>query len=514
MNGIWANSRGYLAGLLLVAAFTGLIALVRLPGEVSNASMLYLVAVLAVAVFYGSGPAMFAALAAFVSYNFFFVEPQYTFRVDDSDEWLTLGLLLISGLVTGRLAAAMRERALQAEHREQEAVLLYDTVRALTNTDVSESLKGITERLKSGLDLNAVMLTIRDGSQDGQVISTGDPEALALARAVPEMVLTSATSAEPSRGGPGRWIRVVSPVAQPRPARRSDRVRSIPVIVEGSQVGALIVVRRRDGRRFADADGRLLSALASQISSTLERIRLQREAVDAEVLRRTDELRKALLDAVSHDLRTPLSSIIASAGSLLQQDVAWTEDERRAFAASIVEEGQRLNRLVGNLLDLSRIEAGTLHPDKAWHDLAALVQEAAGRAERLHPQRIFIVDQASEVPPVLFDYVEIDQVVANLLENAVRHGRGEVSVVVQAGADAVRVEVSDNGPGILERDFPRLFRPFYRGGATVPGSGLGLAVARGFVLAHGGRMWGENRTEGGARFIFTLPLSGSPAVAA
>jgi two-component system sensor histidine kinase KdpD len=273
-----------------------------------------------------------------------------------------------------------------------------------------------------------------------------------------------------------------------------------------------VLVRKPDAHAFSASDDRLLSAVANQLALTLERIRLQREATEAEILRKTDELRTALLNAVSHDLRTPLSSIIASGGSLLQRDIEWTEEEQREFAQAIVGEAERLNRLVGNLLDLSRIEAGSLRPEKGWYDLRSLVEEVAGRLRPITMAHKLVLDLAEDLPPLHFDYVEIDQVLSNLIENAVKYTPpgSEIRVAVRAQRDAVTVEVSDTGPGIPAEALPRLFDAFYRArieGGGPSGSGLGLAVAKGLVEAHGGQVAAENRAEGGARFVFRLPIS-------
>jgi len=228
-------------------------------------------------------------------------------------------------------------------------------------------------------------------------------------------------------------------------------------------------------------------------------------------------LRTALLNTVSHDLRTPLSSIIASAGSLLQQDVRWTEDERRDFARAIEEEGERLNRLVSNLLDLSRIQAGSLVPQRGWYDLSALVDDVLGRLRSVTSRHQVVVSVAQELPPVFLDYVEIGEVLTNLIENAAKYTPPGSEIAIRVGRDDgnIRVEVADRGPGIPREALPRLFEPFYRvqrEGQMVTGTGLGLAVAKGLVEAHGGRIWADNRTEGGTSFVFCLPI-GEPAQA-
>jgi len=507
----------------IVALFTGIVALVHASADVSNASMLYLLAVLAAAALFGSRPAILASVASFAAYNFFFIEPLYTFTVADSDQWIALGLLLAGGVITGQLASLMRERAREARRRENEAVVLYDVVRLMSEPDVQRAVTNVAERLRSALGLGAVLLAFgREAPVQVEAVS-GDPEAVTLARdaaSLAEMILGAGRApAGGERGSPGRWIRVVRPSLRTGDhLSKSDRVRTVPVHIEGRQVASLILVRTVDAPQFSPADDRLLSAVAHQLGLALQRMRLQREATEAEALRRTDELRSALINAVSHDLRTPLSSILASAGSLLQEDVSWAEDEKRGFAQAVVDEAQRLDRLVGNLLDLSRIESGNIRPEKGWYDLGSLVNEVAGRLRWLtagHHLRIKVPD---DLPPVRFDYVEIDQVLSNLLENAVAHTPPgtEIALSVIRSGDSVEVAVADSGPGIPPADLPNVFKPFYRlsrekAGA---GAGLGLAVARGLVEAHGGRITAENRTEGGARFSFTLPLSERPAEAA
>ena len=242
-----------------------------------------------------------------------------------------------------------------------------------------------------------------------------------------------------------------------------------------------------------------------------ERDRLRERATEAEVHRQADELKTALLGAVSHDLRTPLASIIASAGSLRQPDVVWTDAEQESFLSDIEGEARRLARIVANLLDLSRMESGTLRPERGWYDLAALVDDVLGRlraATREHPVHVRVSD---DMPPVPLDYVEVDQVLSNLVENAVRHTPGgtEIWITVERGEGEAVITVSDSGPGIPEAELPRLFDPFVRAARRKGGPGgvgLGLAIARGLVEAHGGRITAENRARGGATFRFTLPL--------
>jgi two-component system sensor histidine kinase KdpD len=515
----------YLASLALVALVCGPVAGLREVSDVSNSSMLFLLPVLASAVLFGRGQAVFAAVASFFAYDLLFVEPLYTLTVSSGDEYVALGLLLVTGMITGQLAALLRQRALEAGAREKEAVVLYDVVRLMVEPELERALTSVAERLRRELALAAVLITFEERNTPRVQADVGDIEAIRVAQraaGVPEMILGSGqepTGAE--RGQPGRWIRVVPPHTRgPGPRQAGDRALSIPIDVDGRRAGSIVLVRGAGASPLSRANDRLLIVVANQLGLAMQRLRLRREATEAEILRRTDELRTALLNAVSHDLRTPLSSIIASAGSLLQQDVQWTEAERREFTRAIVDEAGRLNRLVGNLLDLSRIEAGSIRPEKGWYDLGALVDEVAGRLRRISAAHALMLDVPEHLPPVQFDYVEIDQVISNLIENAVKYTPDgtTIRVSVRTAGDDIEIEVTDSGPGIPEDSLGEIFLPFYRAAsgqvARPQGSGLGLAVARGLVEAHGGRIWAENRREGGARFVFTLPLSGRPAAAA
>jgi two-component system, OmpR family, sensor histidine kinase KdpD len=234
-------------------------------------------------------------------------------------------------------------------------------------------------------------------------------------------------------------------------------------------------------------------------------------AREAAFARRSDELKTALLRAVTHNLRTPLASIKASVSGLRQPSAAYTPEDRAELLAEIEEEADRLDRLVTNLLDASRLEAGAITLRQRPQDLRELVCAVVDRLEPKldgHPVQVEIPE---ELPPVTCDYAQIDQVVANLLENAVNHTPPGTPVMARACLDgsSVRVEVLDRGPGIPTADRERVFRPFERGRTRAPGSGLGLTIARGFVEAHGGRLWLEDATGKGARFVFTLPLATS-----
>lgn len=502
--------RGYALGLISVGVVTLVIGALQPPWRIANLSMLYLICVLVTATFAGSGAAIFASVAAFLAFNWFFVEPVHTFAVAEPSEWLALLLFLVTGAITGELAGAQRRRAIEAAEREREATLLYGVAHQLVGPDLLPALRAVADQLRDALRLRAVVIEIATDAGE-QRVTSGDAEVVR--RSVSSIRSWMASPAPSGRTAGKRWIRIVPPTGG---VADDHRVHVVPLRTGDRRTGALAIVRGET--TVESANDRLLTAIAAQIANAAERARLRERATQAEVLQRTDSLKTALLNAVSHDLRTPLASIIASAGSLRQRDVEWTDAERETFAADIEEQAARLSRIVTNLLDLSRMESGALRPERGWYDLGALVDDVVGRLRPLaidHELRVSVPD---ELPPVPLDYVEIDEVLSNLIENAIRHTPPGTSIAVDArseGGNAV-VEVADDGPGIAPESLPHVFDPFVRlsvAGRGKSGLGLGLAVARGLVEAHGGRIGAHPRSGGGVVFRFTLPLEAPVSVA-
>ena len=460
---------GYGLTFAAVAAITAVIGELLRLRPLGNLPMLYLVAVLIAAIRYGRGPAIAASIAAFIAYDFFYVAPSHTLTISAPDEWLALALFLIVAILTGQLAAHERERGDEAKRRAREAILLrgVGVTLAESEPDWLDGLRAVESRLRADLALESASITL------------GDVAAGALLA--------------PDEDGQGRF-----------PLLSAD----------GDRIGVLRAQRAGAAEPLTADERQLLGAVATQLGTMLERLRLRREANEAEALRRADELKSALLNAVSHDLRTPLASILASAGSLLQRDIDWTEEERDDFARAIVEESERLNNIVGNLLDLSRIEGGSLRPDKSWHDLHSLIATVVHRIGPRYPRHFFAIDVPDTLPPLFIDWVEIDQTLSNLIENAAKYSPPETKVWIAARCDGnmVRVQVADRGPGLPSSAMAHLFTPFYRvigpnGQTPTKGIGLGLAVARGLIEAHGGTIMVRNRDDGGALFTFTLPIT-------
>jgi two-component system sensor histidine kinase KdpD len=287
-------------------------------------------------------------------------------------------------------------------------------------------------------------------------------------------------------------------------------------VAGGATLGHIVLSPRRPWA-FTPDDARLLGAFAEQLATAIQRAHLQEAATQAEVLRRTDALRAALLSAVSHDLRTPLTTIKTAATNMLSTRATWSETDRREMLQTIVAQVDHITRLISDLLAMGRIEAGKLHPQKEPTALAGLIQRVLERLEpqlAAHPVTVAIPDGLSLVP---VDIVEIDEVLSNLLENAAKYTPAGTPIRISARqtATAISVQVDDAGPGIPTPHLPHLFDRYYRVHAgPTGGTGLGLAISKGIVEAHGGHIAVESRPGQGTTFTFTLPLASPSSPAA
>ncbi|MBX6772494.1 MAG: DUF4118 domain-containing protein [Chloroflexi bacterium] len=489
-----------------VTVVTALIGLVRTHARIANISSLYLIIVLAVAAIFGGGPAIAASVLAVLAFDWFFVNPVGQFTVSDPEEWLALVLFLATAIVTSQLAAAQQRRAVEARRREREATALY----TLSSLIVQETepvclVERVIDHFADELELLGAALYLPGPEGQLERQATFGPAGHAAPSILPAVLLATA-----SNGVAGAAVREGLPGT---PAEAVMPPGLIVALRDGSRaLGILWLARHPEAGPLSAEQRRFLETAGQQLGIALERARLQTEATEAAALRRADEMKTALLSAVSHDLRTPLALIKAAAGSLRQTDVPWTDEERDGFAASIEQEVDRLDRIVANLLDLSQIATGTLRMERQHYPLAALVEEVLARLQPLLVSHPVAVEIPEDLPPVPVDYVAIDRVLSNLLENVARHTPPGTTACITARheGDRVIMTVADNGPGIPPADLPRVFDAFYRGrsrGNSSPrGTGLGLAVARGLVEAHGGTMTVASLPGGGTTFTLTLPL--------
>jgi two-component system sensor histidine kinase KdpD len=440
---------GVVASAAAVAAVSGVVLVLKPHVPVVSLGALYVLAVLPVAMLWGTALAAAVSVASMLAFNWFFLPPYHTLQLRDGANWLVLAIDLAIAVAVGALAARARARREDAESRRMEANALAEVALELLR---GRPLDDVLAELAA---LTAGVLGVAAAR-----IELGEPPPRAGERAVPLEA----------------GLRRVATLFVPERTTVDDAVR----------------------RRF-------LPSIAALLAVALQRNRLAGEALEAEALRRSDALKTALLRTVSHDLRSPLTAILASADALASPGLSLGDDDRLGLAETIRAEASRLDRVVGQLLDLSRLEAGGAEPHRElWHADELVGQALASLGDEAARVRLEIPPDA---PPVEVDAGQVERVLANLLANALRYSPAGSGVLVRAerGATELRLHVVDRGPGLPDEQRGALFQPFRRGAAG-HGSGLGLAIARGFAEANGGRLWAQD-DPGGGHLVLALPLA-------
>jgi two-component system, OmpR family, sensor histidine kinase KdpD len=446
--------------LAWVGVATALVALLDSETEPAGLGSLYLIAVLAVAIRRGQIAALAAAVLGVLVLNYFFIEPLHQLTIADSDNVVALGVLLLAALVVGRLASQSRQRAAEAELRAEQAA---------------------AREREAGM-LAEAATALLGGSAD----------------------LVEAISASLERAGRGE-LRLEASAA---PQKRGDETaRRLP-----TETRSVWIYAARSSA-WAEADlERIAIPLARLIDVAAERERAAERSAEAEATRRADAAKTVILHAVSHDLRSPLTAIRTAASGL--RDSGTGADERAALIDAIEEEADRLTRLIGNLIDLSRIEAGAVHPRTDWCDLLDVVSTAISNIREPDAWHRPRVDFDGELPLVRADAAQLERVFSNLVENALRFSPPDQPVRITGGVGAGRVtiRVIDRGPGVPAAERSAIFEPFHSGrGGSRDGVGLGLAISKGFVEANGGELRLQADAADGTAFAVSFPLVEQPA---
>ncbi len=480
--------------LAAVALATGVAWLMFPHFALANLIMVYLLAVVVVAIRFGRGPSILAAVLSVGAFDFFFVPPYLTFAVTDTQYLITFGVMLAVAIALGTLAVRVRQQAESARHRERRTAALYAMSRELASVPGLDALAGIARRHVGELFGGRVVVLLPDAS--GRLVEVGGPPSYSL---------------DGNEEAVGRWVYEHRQMAGLGTATLPGaRALYLPLVASRGALGVL-GFQPADPRAFtAPEPMHLLEALGDQTALALERAKLADEARQAQVQVETERLRNTLLSSVSHDLRTPLAAITGAASSLVAGGERLDAATRRELSQSIQEEGERLSRLVHNLLDMTRLEAGQVALNREWQSLEEIVGAALGRLET----RRVSARLPADLPLIPLDGMLVEQLFVNLLDNALKYtpAGSPIEIVAEAGSGVVTVEVADRGPGFAPGDDQRVFEKFYRGRekAGRSGVGLGLAICRAIVEAHGGRIWAENRPGGGAVIRFTLPVPGAP----
>lgn len=459
-----------LLAIVSITVLTVVLYQVRDDLNTSTIALLYLLPVLLSTTMWGLWPGVLSSIAAFLSYNFFFLKPYYTFTVHNTQDLVALVIFLAVAIVISQLVGRTRAGLAAAVARENETIYLYQLSLELAGANSLYEVASVLAR-KTAETLKAVHqeIFIRSGTGEKDFhLSFPEDSQMTLK---PDAAIPLET-VRASMGEINLWL---------------------------------------GGRTLIPAEERLLKAFAAQGALAIERLALADAETQAKILEESDRFKSIILSSVSHEFRTPLATIKAATTSLLSDDISWESAARTDLLQAMDEEADHLNYLVGNLLDMSRIEAGALQLNKRWNVLTEIVD---GVNERMHRQLTsfqIIIDIDDDYPLIPVDYSLMEQVFTNLMNNSTKYApRGSTISISASLADqsTALIKVVNEGPHVTPDHLDRIFDKFYRmtDPQRVSGIGLGLSICRGIVEAHGGRIWAENIPEGLA-FMFTIPLT-------
>ena len=487
----------YARAVGIVTLCTGLAWIMFPYFELSNLIMVYLLGVVLVASRSEPGASILASILSVAAFDFFFVPPFLTFAVSDTQYFVTFAVMLVVALVISGFTVRIRWLAEAAGQRERRTAALYALSRELAGTPGVASILEAASRHITDVFRARVVFLLPDGA--GVLTAHGSPGRFDL---------------DSTELGVSRWV-----FEHNQPAGRGTgtlpgaKALYLPLAASRGSIGVL-GIRSNDPNALETPEQlHQLETFANQTALAIERGLLAEEAHAAQVRVETERLRSSLLSSVSHDLRTPLAAITGASSSLLETGDRLDTGTRRELLETIGDEANRLSRLVHNLLEMSRLESGALKAHMEWYPLEEIIGAALARVGKAHKDRQILTRLPDDLPMVPVDDVLIEQVLVNLLDNAAKYSPSHTSIEVAARREdgAIIVEVADRGSGLHAEDLERVFEKFYRGKRPYGrGAGLGLAICRGFIEAHGGRIWAANRPEGGAVFRFTLPLTGTP----
>lgn len=485
----------YLQSTFFIALAIALGVLLDQTLGVQNLALVFLMAVLTAAVRGGLGPGLYASLLGALSFNFFFLEPRYTFTVRDPESLVALFFYLGVAVVASNLTAAVQRQAVAARQRARTTEDLYLFSKKLAGTGTLDDVLWATAfQIASMLKVRVVILLPENGSI---AVKAGYP---------PDDTLMDADIAA------AKWT-----WEHNRPAgRAADTLPGakrlyLPMRTGREPVGVIGLDNDKQGPLLTPEQQRLFDALADQAALAIERIQLVSDVDKAKLAAETDRLRTALLTSISHDLKTPLAAIMGSAGTLKDFGTEIPEEARAELLTSIVDESERLNRFISNLLDMTRIGSGAMEPNYAFHFVGDIVGTALSRAAKITARHKVNVSIPADLPMLKIDPVLFEQVLFNLIDNAAKYAPEDTVIHIRGlqDGDAILLSVVDEGPGIPLNDVERIFDSFYRvrkGDHVRAGTGLGLAICRGFIEAMGGTIKAANRSDrSGAIFTIRMP---------
>ncbi len=463
--------RDYALAILVTLALTLLMYPLRQQLNTTTIALLYLLPITLNTTLWGLGPGLVSGLLAFLLYNYYFLKPYQTLIVHQSQDITALLIFFVVAVVISQLVGRARENLAQARASESESTRLYE---------LSLALGGVNNDREIGQILATHTLeTFQAEYVEVHIATNGAPDAFNI---------------QEPRG-------MLKPAVSP--------MISLPLETTRKRLGVIYLWRNLEP--LIGTEERMLRTFATQAALSLERATLAQAETKAHILEESDRLKSALLSSVSHELRTPLATIKASVTSLLAGDVDWETQARQDLLETVNEETDHLNRLVGNLLDMSRIEAGALNPVRQWNVLTEILESALQRIHRTAQDYHIETDIPDDLPLVPVDFMQIERVFVNLVSNSTKYA--PLGTVIQITAqvqepDSILVQVTNQGPPVPQEHLERIFDKFYRvtDAERVTGTGLGLSICKGIIEAHGGRIWAENLPDRFA-FNFSLPLT-------
>jgi two-component system, OmpR family, sensor histidine kinase KdpD len=490
------NPRPHIAALTAVAAALGFGKLINAWIGAANSDLVFLTAIVAVAVRFGLWPSLLASVASSLAYNYFFLPPIYTFTITDPTNVAAFAFFTLVAIIVSSVAARGRTQAMAAMDRARTTESLYAFSRKLAGAGTLDDVLWATAyQTALMLKVRVVLLLPEDGKI---AVKAGYP---------PEDILDDADLAA------ANWAWENDRAA----GRGSDTLPGakrlfLPMHTGRGAIGVMGIDSDKSGPLLTPDRRRLLDALGDQGALAIERVKLVEDMDRVERVAETERLRSALLTSISHDLKTPLAAVLGSASTLRDLADKLTDSEKADLLAAIIDESDRLNRFIANLLDMTKLESGAITPNVALHDLGEIVGSALRRAGRILSHHRVELKLAPDLPMLELDAVLFEQVLFNLLDNAAKYAPSETTIHIQAwrNADNVCLRVLDEGSGIPAADLEQIFDKFYRAQKTDQvraGTGLGLAISRGFVEAMHGTIVAANRTDRtGAMFTISLPI--------
>lgn len=508
--------------LAVVSGVSVAIAAAESVSHVSNISNLYVIGVAILASRRGLWPAVLASVLAFLAFDWFFIPPVHQFVVNEPSEYVALLTLLATSVIVSQLLAVAHRRAGEAVRSQHQTQLLYDVSEAVLSSPNTLSVYPLALwRLNEALRIVGSRLYLKEGDGLRQVASSGSVSAEANEKSLLDQV-SSEGRVLAIWQQPHNDVRISTELgtgAQSAMATDFGQMQQlyVPLRIESRVQGVLVVGARKDGTAISTSDQQLLLAFANQLAVAVERQNLAEHQARARALEESDRLKSALVSSVSHELKTPLAAIKTSATAMLagKTTPGCKSDVHRELAESIDRETDRLTRLVTNLLDMSRLEAGTLRPQLEWVSIVDVIADVLDRLDPVLQGREVTLELPESLPRTPLDFVQMTQVLTNLLDNAMHYSPPGAAISISADVvrDQLRVTVYNAGSRIPRSDLERVFDKFHRISTESMGAGLGLSIARGMVEAHTGRIWAENVGRRGVAFTFTIPSPVEPTSA-